>query len=81
MINGNCKRVIRESLYVMSEVLTNMMSYIITHEKLKRLGSIEYIGTQTFTKRLDHYINRPKRLHFWWACFTYSYQASYADIT
>ena len=34
-----------------------------THEKSKRLGSIEYIGTQTFDKRLDHYIsNRPKRL-------------------
>ena len=37
----------------------------ISHEKPKCLGSIEYIGTQTFDKRMDHYIsNRPKRLNF-----------------
>ena len=41
-----------------------LTSSMYTHEKHKRLGSIEYIGTQTFDKRLDHYIsNRPKRLN------------------
>ena len=43
---------------------TFMVSFL-SHEKPKRLGSIEHIGTQTFDKRLDHYIsNRPKRLNF-----------------